>query len=108
MMHRDHVDVPTQRQASSAGVLPIVAAVESVRLLRDQLEFLPIATASGRDQLRNELDLLRHWLQTAQTESLDYHSVVEGFADFATAAGSLLDEAEIHDTEGRALPSLPL
>lgn len=104
-MQHDHVDLPTQRQDSS-GVLSVMAAVESARFLREQVAFLPTATASERATLRHELALLRHWLQTTEAESTDYHAVVEGLARFADTAETCLAEAETNGPDA-TVPAVP-
>ena len=104
-MQHDHVALPTQRHDSS-GVLSVMAAVESARFLREQVEFLPTATASERETLRHELGLLRHWLQTTDAESTDYHAVVEGLARFATTAETCLSEADTDGPDG-PVPAVP-
>lgn len=108
-MH-DPLNLPAQRR-SPAGVLPVVAAVESVRYLREQLEGLVTATTDERDQLRHEIALLRQWLQCTETESGDYQATVDGLARFATRAEELLDEVDAHGAEvdgpGTAVPAVP-
>lgn len=106
-MTHNHIDLPTQRQAG-AGVLPVVAAVESARFLREQLDLLPTTTANDRETLRHELVLLRHWLQSTEAESTDYQAVVDGLARFATNAEHLLTENDTNRPDGTALPAVPL
>jgi hypothetical protein len=98
-MQHDHVDLPTQRQ-DTAGVLPVVAAVESARSLREQVTSLPTATASERATLRHELALLRLWLQTTEAETTAYHAVVEGLTHFAASAETCLADAETEGPDG--------
>lgn len=74
---------------------PVVAAVESARFLREQLDVLPTLTAADRATLQHELTMLQHWLQTAQTESGDYQAVVDGLAHVADQAEVLLATTEV-------------
>jgi len=104
-MHHDRVDLPAQRQSYS-GVLPVVAAVESARALRDQVEFLPTATTGEREMLRHELGLLRNWLQATEAETGDYHAVVDGLARFADAAETRLAETDTDGPDG-PVPAVP-
>lgn len=92
-MNDECVDLPAQCQCAS-GVLPVVSAVESARVLRDQLELLPAATAAERERLWQQLALLRQWLQTTEAETSGYRAVVEGLAGFAATADTLLSQAE--------------
>lgn len=105
-MHHDRVDLPTQRQDTS-GVLPVVAAVESAQVLREQVEFLSTATADERETLRHELDLLRHWIQTTEAESNDYHAVIDGLARFAATTEMRLAETETDGPDG-PVPAMPV
>lgn len=95
----DHVEVPLQHREvpfqdkPDAGVLPVVAAVESVRFLRERIELLPTTSPDERDQLRHELALLRHWLSAAEAESGEYESVIDGLGRFATESEALLAAA---------------
>lgn len=94
-----HDLLPAQRHASP-GVHPVVAAVESARLLRDQLEVMPDVTAADREALKTELAVLQHWLQATKVEAGDYyHAVVDELAHFADQAEILL--------AGTDLPGVP-
>jgi hypothetical protein len=68
-MNHERVDLLLPRQSGASGVLPVVAAVESAWVLRDQLELLPAATAAEREGLRQELALLHQRLQTTEAET---------------------------------------
>lgn len=104
-MNHERFDLPAQRRNGS-GVLPVVAAVESARFLRDQLELLPAATPGERERLRQELGLLRQWLRTAEAETSGYRAVVEGLAGFAATADTLLSQAETSRPDG-TVPAVP-
>ena len=93
-MTHDFIDLPSQRHASP-GVQPVVAAVESTRFLREQLDCLPTATVADREVLQHEVAMLQHWLRAARTESGEYHAVIDGVADFADQAAMLLASTDV-------------
>ena len=95
-MTHDVLPPPSQRHASP-GVHPVVAAVESARFLREQLDFLPTAGAADREVLQHELTALQHYLRAATTDSGEYQAVVDGFARFAQQAEVLLATTELPD-----------
>ncbi|CAM04582.1 hypothetical protein A8924_5726 [Saccharopolyspora erythraea NRRL 2338] len=75
-----------------SGLLPVLTALESARVLRYRIDVLDTADADDLTGLRHEAAMLRHWLEVGHREA-EYTALLEGLAAFADHVDHLLAEA---------------
>ena len=86
--------LPSAEAGSSAErthLVSVFAALESARHLRRQVEDAATAVDEDHAHLRDELTMLRHWVQVANAESNEYSALVDGLDDYAARVEGVLD-----------------
>ena len=75
-----------------SGLLPVLTALESARVLRYKIDTLDLDDADDVNSLRQETAMLRHWLEVGYDEE-EYGALLEGLWSFADHVDRLLSEA---------------
>lgn len=84
--------------AERTPLVSVFAALESARHLRRQVEDAATAVDEDHAHLRNELAMLRHWVQVAGSESDEYSALVDGLGDYADRVEDVLDDLARSET----------
>lgn len=74
--------LPCPQQFGTTPTESIFFALESASYLREEIDRVDTASDTEIMQLRQEVTMLRYWLETTGVELGDYHALSQGLADF--------------------------